>query len=71
MRLDVYEEQREAVKHFNFIVYCINQGDEPHLDKAGEYLDLLAADNKDMHDLVMKMLELVYGISWQAIRDSG
>lgn len=70
MTLDVYGEQREAAKHFNFIVYCINNGGD-HIEKAGEYLDLLAADNRDMHDLVMKMLELVYGISWAAIRDSG
>jgi hypothetical protein len=69
--LDIYGEQREAAKHFNFIVYCINTRDERHLDEAGKYLDLLAADNRDMHDLVMKMLELVYGINWQAIRDSG
>jgi hypothetical protein len=60
----------EVVKHSDFIVYCTNMGTAFNIEMAGQYLDSLAEDDEAMYNRVMARLEQVYGISWQAIKDS-
>lgn len=64
------KEEREAKAHYLYVGQCVLTRDELQISAANRYMDHLMADNRDMYDLVMKMLEFTFGVNWAAIRNS-
>lgn len=70
MIVDIDQERKEATAHYLHVGQCILTRDELQISAANQYMAHLAEDNREMHDLVMRMLEFTFGVNWAAIRDS-
>jgi hypothetical protein len=62
------EVKREAAHHFTKLMEKITTKDEAEIAEAASYLGELARTSPHMHDLVVHLVEIKTGISWDTFK---